>query len=58
MYSYLYRPEHGRDGLRASVVLWRTMRRISLKYHTLGRFSDIAKLEKKDVATNRLRPRI
>ena len=49
MYSYLYRPEHGRDGLRAFDVLWRTIWRISLEYHTLGWFSDIAKLQKKDV---------
>lgn len=49
MYSHLFRPEHGRDGLRASVVLWRTVWRISLVYYTLGRFSDIAKLQKKDV---------
>ncbi|KZS08446.1 Uncharacterized protein APZ42_027551 [Daphnia magna] len=49
MYSHLFRPEHGRDGLRASVVLWRTVWRISLEYYTLGRFSDIAKLQKKDV---------
>jgi hypothetical protein len=48
MYSHLYRPEHGRDGLKASVVLWRTIWRLSLEYHTLGRFSDIAKLQKKD----------
>ena len=49
MYFHLYRPEHGRDGLRASVVLWRTIWRITLEYHTLGRFSDIAKLKRKDV---------
>lgn len=49
MYSHLYRPENGRDGLRASVVLWRTVWRISLMYHTLGRFSDIIKLRRNDV---------
>ena len=49
MYSHLYRPENGRDGLRASVVLWRTVWRIALEYHTLGRFSDIVKLQRKDV---------
>lgn len=52
MYSHLYQPQNGRDGLRASVVLWRTVWRISLEYHTLGRFSDIAKLQKKDVVYN------
>ncbi len=49
MYQQLYKPEHGRDGQRASVVLWRTVWRISLEYHTLGRFSDIAKLRRNDV---------
>ena len=49
MYTYLYRPENGRDGLRASVVLWRTIWRIAMEYHTLGRFSDIVKLQKNDV---------
>ena len=49
MCDHLYQPQHGRDGLRASVVLWRTVWRVSLEYHTLGRFSDIAKLQKKDV---------
>jgi hypothetical protein len=49
MYARLYQPVHGRGGQRASVVLWRTVWRISLEYHTLGRFSDIAKLRKNDV---------
>ena len=52
MYHHLYQPQHGRDGLRASVVLWRTVWRVALEYHTLGRFSDIAKLQKKDVIYN------
>lgn len=49
MYAHLYQTQHGRDGLRASVVLWRTVWRISMEYHTLGRFSDIVKLCRKDV---------
>ena len=49
MYAHLYQPKHGRDGLKASVVLWRTVWRISLEYHTLGRFSDIVKLRRGDV---------
>lgn len=49
MYSHLYQLKHGRDGLKASVVLWRTVWRVSLEFHTLGRFSDIAKLKKPDV---------
>ena len=35
MYSHLYQPSNGRDGLRASSVLWRTIWRMSLEYHTL-----------------------
>lgn len=49
LYSQLYQSKHGRDVFRASVVIWRTVWRISLEYHTLGRFSDIVKLKKKDV---------
>jgi hypothetical protein len=48
-YTYLYQTKHGRDGLRASVVLWRTVWRISMEYHTLGRFSDIVKLRRSAV---------
>ena len=46
---YNYQTKHGRDGLRASVVLWRTIWRISMEYHTLGRFSGIVKLRRSDV---------
>ena len=49
MYSHLFQPLHGRDGLRASVVIWRTVWRIAMEFHTLGRFSDIAKLRRNDV---------
>ena len=49
IYSHYYQPKHGRDGLRASVALWWTVRRIYLEYHTLGRFSDISKLKRGDV---------
>ncbi|EFX70264.1 hypothetical protein DAPPUDRAFT_112895 [Daphnia pulex] len=49
MCAQLYQPIHGRDGLLASVVLWRTIWRICLEYHTLGRFSDIVKLKRQDV---------
>jgi hypothetical protein len=48
-YLHLYQSKHGRDGMRASVVLWRTVWRIALEYHTLGRFSDIVKLKRSDV---------
>jgi hypothetical protein len=46
---HLYRPVNGRDGLCASLVLWRTVWRVSIEYHTLCRFSDIVKLQRKHV---------
>lgn len=44
-----YKPCHGKDGLLASVVLWKTVWRICLEYHTHGRFSDIVKLKRDNV---------
>jgi hypothetical protein len=44
--DFLYRPEHGRDGLKASLVTWRTVWRLVIEYHTLGRFSDVASLKR------------
>ncbi|KAI9553645.1 hypothetical protein GHT06_021570 [Daphnia sinensis] len=49
MCAQLYQTKQGKDGLLASVVLWRTIWRICLEYHTLSRFSDIVKLEGPDV---------
>lgn len=49
LYSHLYQPQHGRDGQRASIVIWRTVWRIAMEYHTLGRFSDIVKLRRNDI---------
>lgn len=47
--AQLYQPCHGRDGQCASVVLWRTVWRVCLEFHTLGRFSDIVKLKSQEV---------
>ena len=47
--DFLYQPEHGRDGLRASLVTWRTIWRLVIEYHTLGRFSDVANLKRGQV---------
>jgi hypothetical protein len=58
MYSHLYQPQHGRDGLRASVVLWRTVWRVALEYHTLGRFSDIVKLRRNVVYNSNPSPHL
>ena len=45
----LRRPEHGANSSRASLVLWRTVWRVVMEYHTLGRFSDIARLTRKEI---------
>jgi len=47
--AQLCQPCHGRDGLRASIVLWRTLWRVFLDFYTIGRFSDIVKLKRQDV---------
>jgi len=47
--NHLYQPAHGRDGLKASLVTWRTVWRIVIEYHTLGRFSDVATLQRSQV---------
>ena len=54
MYTHLYRIKNGRNRLRASVVLRRKILRIAMEYHTLGRFSDIVKLQKKMSFINRI----
>ena len=40
----LHLPEHGLEGLRAPLPLWRTVWRVVMEFYTLGRFSDIARL--------------
>lgn len=47
--DHLYQPSHGRDGLKASLVTWRTVWRLVMEYHTLGRFSDVANLKRGQV---------
>ena len=46
MIDKVYHPSHGRDGQKASTVLWRTVWRITMEFHTLGRYSDIIKLKR------------
>ena len=48
--DYLYQPNHGRDGLKATLVIWRTVWRVVLEYHTLGRFSDVVSLKREQVS--------
>ena len=45
----LREPAHGPDSITASVVLWRTLWRVVIEYHTLGRFSDVARLTRREV---------
>ena len=49
MMDKLYHPVHGRNGLKAPLVLWRTVWRVVMEFYTLGRFSDIIKLQRTDV---------
>ena len=46
MMDTVYHPSNGRDGLKASLVLWRTVWRVLMEYYTLGRFSDIVRLQR------------
>jgi hypothetical protein len=46
MIDKVYHPSHGRDGQKASLVLWRTAWRVVMEYNTLGRYSDIVRLKR------------
>ena len=46
MIEKVYHPSHGRDGQKATTVLWRTVWRVAMEFHTLGRYSDIVKLKR------------
>ena len=47
--DYLYQPCHGRNGLKASLITWRTIWRLVLEFHTLGRFSDVVNLKRDQI---------
>ena len=49
MIDKVYHPSNGRDGLKASLVLWRTVWRAAMEFYTLGRFSDIVRLQRCDI---------
>ena len=49
MLNKLYLPTNGCDGIRAPLVLWRTIWRATMEFHTLGRFSDLVQLRHSDV---------
>ena len=44
MIDHLYSAKHGHQANSAPLNLWRTVWRIVMEYHTLGRWSDIGKL--------------
>ena len=46
MIDRVYLPCHGRSGLKAPLVLWRTVWRALMEFHTLGRYSDIVRLQR------------
>jgi hypothetical protein len=49
MLNLLFSPEHGRDGQLATLTMWRTIWRVAMEFHTLGRFSDLTKLLVEDL---------
>jgi hypothetical protein len=49
MIDYLFQPGHGRDGQLATLSSWRTVWRVCLEFHTLGRFSDLIRLKVADL---------
>ena len=44
--DHLYLPKHGSDANSAPLILWRTVWRVVMEYHTLGRWSDIGRLRR------------
>ena len=44
--EHLYSDKHGTNANKAPLVLWRTVWRVVMEYHTLGRWSDIGKLKR------------
>ena len=49
MINHLYQPRHGDSAGKASLVLWRTVWRLVMEYHTLGRWDDVIKLQRSDL---------
>ena len=46
MINHLYQDTHGPNASTAPLVIWRTVWRVVMEYHTLGRWSDIGKLKR------------
>ncbi len=47
--NHLYQVGHGHNAVNASPVLWRTVWRLVIEYHTLGRWDDVIKLRRSDL---------
>lgn len=47
--NHLYQVAHGHNAVKASPVLWRTVWRLVMEYHTLGRWDDVVKLRRSDL---------
>ena len=50
MIRFLYQAGHGHEAINASTVLWRTVWRLVMEYHTLGRWDDISRLRRSDLS--------
>jgi hypothetical protein len=47
--DHLYLVKHGPNAIAATLVLWHTVWRVVMEYHTLGRWSDISRLKRSDL---------
>jgi hypothetical protein len=50
MISHLRQPKHGRDAMLAPLVLWRTVWRAVINFFSLGRFSDLDKVNRSSIS--------
>jgi hypothetical protein len=48
-FAHLYQPCHGKDGLNAPLVLWRTVWRLIMAYFLFARFDDVSRLQHLDL---------
>ena len=56
MIDQLHSPEHGHEGLRAPLSMWRTIWHANMEFYTLGCFGNIVHLHRHAV-TIRLEPK-
>ena len=48
--GHLFAVKHGSNAIKAPLVIWRTVWRVVMEYHTLGRWSDIGKLKRQNLS--------